>query len=414
MRLAGSVTDVIQQALALYDIDVVFAGPIQGLSRPVELDLRDADLTTTGRVLDAMTHCFFVPINAHLALAVQDNRERRLKYERTVSKTFAIPNLKIGNAQEKGEVTGLLNTLFGIREAALKGNTVTLHAPAKDILQAEDVLTHLYQPEPQVLLEVKAYIVSRGHNRNVGVQPPQQITVFNVESEAQNLLTSNASVVDQLIASGLVSAGDTIGIAAALIAGGYASNSVLTSPFVTLGGGTTTTGVQFGSVSANMSLSTSASRQIQDATLHLVDGQSGTLKVGQQYPIMTASTAALGGSSSSSTPSIQYEDLGLTLEAKPHINLVGSVLLHLHETFRSLNGTTINSIPEIDNQEFVTDLSIPAGFTTVVVSNLSRTETRTAQGFANFVPSASGRNQQTSDLVVTITPTITRAPRPSS
>src|ERR1700761_7831444 len=107
MNLTGSVTDVIEEALALYDIDVVFAGPIQGLSRPVELDLRDADLTTTGRVLDAMTHCFLVPINAHLVLAVQDNKERRLEYERIVTETLAIPNLQIGNAQEKGEVTGL-------------------------------------------------------------------------------------------------------------------------------------------------------------------------------------------------------------------------------------------------------------------------------------------------------------------
>src|ERR1700757_1890584 len=90
MSLSGSVSDVIQQALALYDIDVVFAGPIQGLSRPVELDLRDADLTTTGRVLDAMTHCFLVPINAHLVLALQDNKQRRQEYERIVSETFAI------------------------------------------------------------------------------------------------------------------------------------------------------------------------------------------------------------------------------------------------------------------------------------------------------------------------------------
>jgi general secretion pathway protein D len=409
MQLNGSVTDVIQQAFRLYNMDVLFVGPIQGLNRPVEVNLRDADVSTTGRVLDAMTHCFFVPINAHLILAVQDDKEHRQQYERVITATIEIPNLDPDNAQEKTEVQGLLSTVFGIQKATVKGNTVTVHAPKRDVLQAEETLTHLFLPPPQILLEVKAYLVSRGHNRDVGVDPPQQITVFNVESELENLINSNSSVVAELIASGLVSAGDTLGIAEALVAEGYGSSSVLTSPFVYFGGGNTMMGVQFGSVDANMTLSGSTSQQLQDAMLHLANDQQGTLKVGQRYPIMTESTSTLGGSSSSTTPTIDYEDIGLVLEAKPHIEAGGEVSLHLHETFRSLDGTGVDSIPILDNQEFVSDLSVPAGVTTVVVSSLSRTETRTAQGLVSFLPTDSAKNQQTSDLVVTITPILTRA-----
>jgi general secretion pathway protein D len=157
-----------------------------------------------------------------------------------------------------------------------------------------------------------------------------------------------------------------------------------------------------------LNLSDSKSQELEDVTLHLADDQVGTLKIGQRYPVMTASTSTLGGSGSSTTPTIEYEDLGVILEAKPHIRPDGEVVLHIHEAFRSLDGTSLDNIPIIDNEEFVSDLSVQGGNTTVIVSNLSRTETRTAQGFMTFIPTDNARNQQTSDLVVTITPVITR------
>jgi general secretion pathway protein D len=409
MYLAGNVAEVIQQAFRLYGMDVIFAGPIQGLARPIQIDLRDASLATTGRVLDAMTHCFFVPLDAHLVLAVQDDKEHRSEYEQAITETIEIPNMQSDNAEEQGEVVGLLRTVFGISKAAMYGNTVTVQATKREMVQIVRTLTQLFQPAPQVLLEVKAYILSTAHNRNTGVETPQQITVFNVDTEAENLITSNASVVEGLIESGLVSAGDTLGITEALIAEGYGSGSVLSNPFVYFGGGETATGVEFGSASANLNLTSSTSQELQDVMLHLANDQPGTLKIGQRYPIMTASTSTVGGSASSTTPTIEYEDLGITLEAKPHIKADGEIVLHIHEAFRSLDGTGLDGIPIIDNQEFVSDLSVQDGITTVIVSNLSKTETRTAQGLTNFVPTDNAGNQQTSDLVVTITPVITRA-----
>src|ERR1700733_13497081 len=408
MHLTGSVAEVIPQAFQLYGIDVVFAGPIQGMARSIEMDLRDADLSTMGLILDAMTHCFFVPVSANLVLAVQDDRDHRLQYEQIVTETIEIPNMQPDSAQEQGEVVGLLNTIFGIQRVSVHGNVVTVRATRREVVQIVSTLTQLFRPEPQVLLEVKAYILNTSHNRNTGVEPPQQITVFNIDNAAESLIDSNASVVEGLIESGLVSAGDTLGITEALIAEGYGTGSALSSPFVYFGEGETATGMGFGSPSANLNLLASRSQELQDVTLHLADDRIGTLKIGQRYPVMTASTSTLGGSTSSTTPTIEYEDLGVIFEAKPHIKPDGEVVLHIHEALRSLDGTSLDTIPVIDNEEFVSDISVQGGNTTVIVSNLSRTETRTAQGFINFIPTDNARNQQTSELVVTITPVITR------
>ena len=334
MRLAGPAATVIEDAFRLYDVSVTFVKPIRGLDQPLELDLKDADLTTAAAVLDLLAQCFFVPVNAHAVLAVQDDREHRSEYERLFTEAIEIPNLQPGNAEQRSAVEGLLNNVFGITRATLHGSTLTVRANRRDLLQVEDVLNHLFEPPPQVLLEIKAYVVSKNQNRNLGVEPPQQIRVFNLDTEAASLIASNSSVVEALIASGVVAAGDTIGIAEALIVEGYGSSSVLSSPFVTLGGGLTATGVQFGSLPANASLTNSSSQQLQSVMLRLGNNETGKLRIGQRYPIETASTTALGATSSTTTtPSIQYEDLGLIIEAKPQVRREGEVLLQIHRDY---------------------------------------------------------------------------------
>jgi general secretion pathway protein D len=182
---------------------------------------------------------------------------------------------------------------------------------------------------------------------------------------------------------------------------------------VYFGGGKTATGLQFDSVSGNASLSDSSVKELQDAKLQLINGQTGTLRVGQRYPILTSTTSSLGSSSNASTtPTIQYEDLGLTLEAKLQVVADKEVLVHLHETIRSLAGTSLNNIPILDNQEVSTDLSIPGGVTTVLVSNLNRSETLATQGVVDAIPTDSSRDMTESQLVITITPVVTRITKP--
>ncbi len=408
MHLTGDAGQVIRETLQLYGIDVVFVPPMESVHRPLTVDLADANLTAAVDLLRAMAGCFFVPVNPKLVLAVQDDKEHRSMYEPRLTETIEIPNMRTDSGDAGSEVKGLLSNVFDVQNPTLHRNIVTVRATRRELLQVKETLAHLYQPAPQILLEVNAYLVSRTRSRKLGVQTPQQIKIFNVDSEAQSLIAGNSSVVKQLIASGVVSAGDTLAIAVALVTQGYGSSSVLSSSFVTVGGGYTDFGLQFGSLPANMSLTKSTSQQLRSATLQLADNETGKLRVGSRYPVQVASTLALGGKSSSSTPSVQYEDLGLTLEAKPHVAAGGEVSLRVHETFRSLDGTSLNSIPIIDNQEFISDLSVPAGMTTVVVSDLSSSETRTIQGFAALAPTDGGLDQEGSELVITVTPRLTR------
>jgi general secretion pathway protein D len=415
MHIEGGPAELLVDAFGMYGIRVIFATPFED-AKPHRVDLEDADLATTGQVLGAMTHCFFVPVSTHTILAVTDDKQHRAQYEHLVTATFDVPDLENLSTEERTSIETLLVSLFNVSKVAVHRDSVTVHATPEVLLEVQSMLATLYRPTPQVLLQIKSYIVSRTHNRNLGVELPQTIKIFNVLTEANSLISSNSSVVQELISAGLVASGDTLGIAELLIAAGYASDSVLGSSSLYFGGGLTATGVQFDSISANASLSVSSVQQLESATLHLANDQPGTFKVGEHYPVLTATTLAVGAStsatSSSATPSIEYEDLGLLLEAKPHIVSDKEVLLHLHETIRSLQGSSLNTIPILDNQEFSSDLSVAAGVTTVVVSNLTRTEALATQGVIDSITTNSSRDTNDSELVITITPIITRSPSP--
>jgi general secretion pathway protein D len=401
LELNGNATQILTKAFAGYGIQVLFPSRLPN-GAAYHLDLRDIDLSNLGRALGPLTGTFFAPVDAHTVFALPDDHEHRSRYEHAVTETIEVPNL------DKSSVTNLLTTLFAIRNLIVHDDTVTIQATPQIVWEARQTLAHLYRPKGQVLLRVKTYLVSRSHSRDAGLELPQSVTVFNLLTEAQSLIRSNESVVEQLIASGVVSAADTLGIAELLIAGGYASGSLLGSSSLYFGGGDTAFGVQFDSVNANAALSVSSVEELQDASLRLGDGQTGTLLLGEKYPILTSTYSALGTTSSAATtPGISYQDLGLKLEAITRLLSSRELLIHLHGTIRSVGSGSLNNIPILDNQEFSSDLSVPAGVTTVMVTSLSQSEARALQGLADHVITDSSRKDTQFSLAVTVTPVVT-------
>jgi type II secretory pathway component GspD/PulD (secretin) len=198
----------------------------------------------------------------------------------------------------------------------------------------------------------QVYEVSGASERNTGVILPNSATVYNVESEANTILTNNASAVQQIISSGLASQGDTSAILAILIASGYVTGSVFNSPSVVFGGGLTETGMEWNSTSVNLLLTSSAATSLQQVRLVGVENQECTFRLGERYPIMSSSYTTSSSTSSSTTtiPQIQYQDLGLTLKVTPWLGNGEHVGLDFDFTLRSLSGSSINRIPVMSNR----------------------------------------------------------------
>jgi hypothetical protein len=257
-------------------------------------------------------------------------------------------------------------------------------------------------------------------------------------------LQNNQSLVQQIISSGLASAGDYAAIAAILIASGQIGSTILSQPFATFGNGLTLTGLAPGSVSGNLLLNSSDSRSLDQVTMRVEDQQESTLKSGTRYPIITSTYSSLSGSSlnipgissaglsstlaglgisassltsaaSQTIPQVQYEDLGLTLKVKPYVQKDRDVTLNLDLKITSLSGAVLNNIPVLENQQYTAIITLKEGASAVVVSNLSKQQSSAVSGIPGLselpgfqsTTNVNGEND-ISTLLIVITPHLLR------
>jgi hypothetical protein len=434
---------LLRQVLSAYGITPSFDSSVTPLS--LRFDVDDVDFRQAEEMLRLETDTFFVPLDPHRVLVAKDTRTNRQEFERLLLETLYLPGL---NTQELTDVSNLARNVLEITQVAAEPtqNTLTVRGPEEKLTLFNRTLTGLMDGRSQVLLDVHVYEIERTRTTNIGVQTPQQFSAFNLNSEIQQVLNGNQSLIQQIVSSGLANANDLEAIAAILLASGQISSSVLSQPFAVFGGGLTATGVTLGSPTVNMALNTSDSRAIDQLQLRLQDQESGSILAGMHYPIIQSSysnltgggvnipglntaglssqLAALGLNSSSlnqqTIPQIQYQDLGLQMKATPYIHRDQSVSLKLDLKIEALGGTSINDIPILTNREFTGILDLKDGASALVTSYLSSQETNAISGLPGLseipgLQSTTNKNAQRSsgELVVLITPHVVRLPHPS-
>ncbi|MGH9596075.1 MAG: type II secretory protein PulD, partial [Edaphobacter sp.] len=120
-----------------------------------------------------------------------------------------------------------------------------------------------------------------------------------------------------------------------------------------------------------------------DIQVRVGDRQTATFRVGERYPITTATyssgisssaSSALAGisingvsaasllnaavGSSLTIPQIQYEDLGLTLKATPVVQRSGAIKMHIELKIEALTGGAVDNIPILNSQQFASDVTV--------------------------------------------------------
>jgi general secretion pathway protein D len=121
------------------------------------------------------------------------------------------------------------------------------------------------------------------------------------------------------------------------------------------------------------------------------------------------------GTSSVTIPQIQYEDLGITVKAKPRILRTGDVHLELDMKIEALSGGSNDGIPILNNRSITSTITVPAGQTALLASELTRDEVGSIDGLPGLseLPGFQGTDKEadiaSDELLITITPHIVRA-----
>jgi general secretion pathway protein D len=442
IHFRGGGQELVRQVFQHYGIMVSLDESVP--NQTVRIDTDDLDFSAAQRMVLLMTDSFCVPLDAHRALIAKDSRQNREKFERQYVETVYMPGL---THEELQDASSVVKQIFQVRQTTTnaENGSITLRAPQATLQAANAVLTDLYQGNSQVLIKLTLYQITQTRERVVGIQLPSALTIYNIPAELASLYLQYASLIQQLIASGLVNANNPLEIIAALIASGELTSGPFTEGFVRFGGGLTGFAATIGSGSTlNADLNSSNTRQLDQVQLRVGNKETATFRSGTRYPIITASYSSVGVSSAAlgtaganimqllqqnglsgalaatpTIPSVQYEDLGLTIKATPTIQKSGDVSMKLELKLSALAGGSLNNVPILANREFQTTIGVKEGEASIITSLLSRQESKALTGIPglNDIPGFPATNVDhtvdTSELVMVLEPHVVRLDHPN-
>jgi general secretion pathway protein D len=432
-HLRSNQQQIVKDVFRAYGIDATVHDSVQ--NKPVKMDIDDATFPQAMDALASLTGTFWEPLDPHRVIVAQNTRENRTQFQRMPMETVYLPGL---NEKELTEASNVAKNVFEAQQSLVEptAGTLTIRAPAKTLAAFNNTMTQLENGRSQVALNVKVIQLAHVSMRETGTTFFQQTGVFNVFSEINSVLSQNQSLVQQIIASGLVPNQSTLAnqieILAILVASGQLTGTPFNQGFFPFGGGLTQSILSPGPATLTLSMNSSDTRTLDDIQLQLEDQEEGTFKIGERYPIETSSyssvalPASLTGLTGAATaaaqtiPQIDYQDIGLTFKATPKVMRSNDIALNIDLKIQSLGGNALNDIPILNSQQVTGVLTLKAGETAVLLSDLSRSESRALNGLPGVsdIPGLQDisdiqKNQNVARLLVLITPTVVRNMQPA-
>jgi general secretion pathway protein D len=400
-------------------------------NRRVHFDLEDADFATAIRAASQVTKSFSVALEDKVLFSTIDTPENHRLYDRMGLRSFYIPGGS--SPQELNDLMNSLRTLFEFRFASLNAasSTITLRGPRPALVAATQFLGQLDSSRPEVMLDLKVFQIDHSYARNIGLHIPNQFNLFNIPASALAALGGQniQDLINQLIASGGINQAGNESIAALLAQLQGQQNSIFSQPLATFGGGLTFMGLSLDQLRAALTMNETSVRSLEHVTLRASQEKEATFKLGARYPILNASFAPIYNNAAISQviqnqsftaafPSFNYEDVGLTLKAKPLVHNNSDVSIQLELQFRTLGGTSVNGVPVISNREYKGGILLKEGEPAVVAGMITRTDQKSLSGLplVSHIPglkvlsSESSKQEEDDELLILITPYVVRSP----
>jgi general secretion pathway protein D len=406
-----------------YGLTVVFEDNFP--SKRVRFDLENANFATAMQAASSITKSFSVALEDTVLFVAADTTENHRQYDRMGLRSFYIPGGP--SPQELNELLNSLRTLFEFKFASLNAaaSTITVRGPRAALIAATEFLGQLNSPRPVVMFDLKVFDVSHNYMRQIGLHVPDNFKLFNIPAAALVAASGEniQSLINQLISSGGINQAGNQTLSALIAQLQSQQNSIFSQPLATFGGGLTLFGLSLDQLAAEFSMNESSVRQLQHVQLRAAQDKDATFKLGERYPILNASFAPVFNNSAIAQvvgnqsytapfPSVNYEDIGITLKVKPLVHNNSDVALELEIQLRTLGTTSTNGIPDILNREYKGGILLKNGEPAVVAGMVTQSDQKSLNGLPLFsrVPglgllTAENTKQEDNDeLLILLTP----------
>jgi type II secretory pathway component GspD/PulD (secretin) len=448
LQLRGDTRQVVTRAAQAFGLKVVYDDSVTSSGPALRFDLQQTTYGQAMPILLRMAHLFAVPLDQKTLMVVKDSEENRTKFERLVEETIYIPG---STTEQMNELSNIVKNVFDVKQLVVSpgSGTIAVRAPAATVKAVNYTLADMIDGGAEVVMELKLITVDKMVTRNVGISPLTSASAFSAAAEVQSFVSANQSLLATAISSGAFvpsgsAAQQLIESAAFLLFSGLATDAKLTNVIRFFGNGLTLFGASIGGgATLNAALNSSDSRALDDITIRAGNGQEATLRVGEKYPVTTAtyssgissSTASalagvsvngvsasslvnqyLGSASTATIPQVQYEDLGITLKTTPRVLRSGLVSLHIDLKIEALTGASLDNIPVLTSSNFVSDITVEDGSSAIMLSDMTKSQSASVSGFPGlgelpgFQETLSNTTKTTDDseLVLLITPHVVR------
>jgi general secretion pathway protein D len=242
-------------------------------------------------------------------------------------------------------------------------------------------------PEPEVLIEVEVLEIARSKLLNLGITPPSSFTASatSIAKKAGTTATGGAG----LFLSDLTKQN---------------ANTISVSPI---------------SLTANALQTVGNTNTLASPRIRARNKEKAKILIGSRVPVITTSTALLTSGTANSS-SVQYLDVGLTLEVQPTVYQDGDVAIKvglevssITNTITTPQGTTAYTI---GTRNANTLLRLKDGETQILAGLIQDSDTRNAAGIPGLsqIPivgrlfGSHNSDREKSEIVLSVTPHIIR------
>jgi general secretion pathway protein D len=322
-------------------------------------------------------------LSSNMVLIYPNTPAKQKDYEEQIVHTFYLTN-----AVPK-DVESMLKSMLGAKTlfADERTSVVVMRDTPDAVRMAEKLVASIDVPEPEVLIEVEVLEIARSKLLNLGITPPGSFT---------------ASATS--IAKG-ATAGATGGASGLVLSDLSHQNA-------------NTISVSSVSLTANALQTVGNTNTLASPRIRARNKEKAKILIGSRVPVITSSTALLTSGTASSS-SVQYLDVGLTLEVQPTVYLDGDVSIKVGLEVSAITDTkTLNGTLAyvIGTRNANTLLRLKDGETQILAGLIQDSDTRSAAGIPGLsqIPvvgrlfGSHNSDREKTEIVLSITPHIIR------
>lgn len=291
----------------------------------IQVDLNAVTLSDALRIVATLSNSFWRPVTANTIFVAADSPTKRKSMEELAVQTFYLTNAWQQN--DLNDVNTALRNVLTSQNfkayAVASQNAIVARGTPDELLLAQKIVDDLDRARPEVVVDIAVMEVSKDWERKIGLSWPQTASVAITGGTSSSSSSSSSSTTT--------------------------STTTTTPTLYTLSHlNSTDFSVTLDSATANLLLTDSNTKILQNPRIRATDAQKATMKIGSRNPIATGSySSSATALTSLAETQFQYIDVGVNIELTPTVHYNHDVTMKLSIEVSSISGyTTISSVSE--------------------------------------------------------------------